>query len=272
MRYQAKTPNPCFATKSTSQRTTISAAKNATTNPTAITCAVVEGQLAAAFVEIVEGGAEHCRDREKERELGRRRAADPEHQPAHDRRPGARDARDHRQDLATPDRRARCAAASPRRSRTRGNGRIRSISRIRKPPTIRLIATTQGENSTSLIKRCSNTPADRRRQKRNDDVRDKALRRRIGQQPGQRVEQALAVDPADGQDRAELDHDLENLAARSGKPDQLGGEDQMAGRGDRQKLGQSLDDAEDDGGNEQGVEHVVIGLPRSAAPADRGAA
>ncbi len=101
---------------------------------------------------------------------------------------------------------------------------------------------------------------------------DKALRRRIGQQPGDGAEQPFAVDPAHRQDRAELDHDLEDLAARSGEPDQFGGEDQMAGRGDRQKLGHTLDDAEDDGGSEQGVEHVLSGLPRSAAPADRGAA
>ena len=41
----------------------------------------------------------------------------------------------------------------------------------------------------------------------------------------------------------------------------------MAGRGDRQKLGHSLDDAEDDGGNEQGVEHVVSGcLGRQRLP------
>jgi hypothetical protein len=119
------------------------------------------------------------------------------------------------------------------------------------------------------MKRCSNTPATAAGR---NAIRDKALCRRIGQQPGQRVEQALAINPADGQDGAELDHDLENRAPRPGEPDQFGGEDQMAGRGDRQKLGYSLDDAEDDGGNEQGVEHVVIGLPRSAAPADRSAA
>ena len=34
---------------------------------------------------------------------------------------------------------------------TRGRGLIRSINRIRKPPMIKLIATTQGENSTSLM-------------------------------------------------------------------------------------------------------------------------
>ena len=52
----------------------------------------------------------------------------------------------------------------------------------------------------------------------------------------------------------------------------------MAGRGDRQKLGQALDDAEDDGGSEQGGEHVLVGaavgrqrLPNRRGVADRGA-
>ncbi len=42
---------------------------------------------------------------------------------------------------------------------TRGRGRTRSIKRIRKPPTIRLTATTHGENNTSLMMRYSSTPA-----------------------------------------------------------------------------------------------------------------
>jgi hypothetical protein len=46
----------------------------------------------------------------------------------------------------------------------------------------------------------------------------------------------------------------------------------MAGRGDRQEFGQALDDAEEDGGGEEGGEHGLVGaagcrqrLPNMAA-------
>ena len=44
-----------------------------------------------------------------------------------------------------------------------------------------------------------------------------------------------------------------NIAQRAGViAEQLGREDQMAGRGDRQELGHPLDDAEDDRGEDIG--------------------
>src|SRR3954471_23239189 len=51
---------------------------------------VVDGQDRAVLVEVVDGGAEHRRDRQKERELGCRRAVNAQHQRAHDGRAGAR--------------------------------------------------------------------------------------------------------------------------------------------------------------------------------------
>jgi hypothetical protein len=42
-----------------------------------------------------------------------------------------------------------------------------------------------------------------------------------------------------------LDDDLEQLAARVVEVEQVAGQDQMSGRGDWQKLGESFDHAED---------------------------
>ena len=52
----------------------------------------------------------------------------------------------------------------------------------------------------------------------------------------------------DGQNGSELDHHVEHLAEVVLKAEQLAGKDQMAGRGDRQKFGETLDGAEDQGG------------------------
>ena len=64
------------------------------------------------------------------------------------------------------------------------------------------------------------------------------------QQPGGGAREAAEILPAHRADRAELDHHLEHLAGRAAEADQVDDEDQMAGRGHRQELGQALDDAE----------------------------
>ena len=88
------------------------------------------------------------------------------------------------------------------------------------------------------------------------------------------AEQPLAIDPAHRQDRAELDDDVEQLALRPFEAEQPVGEDQMAGRGDRQEFGQSLDDAENDRGNKKGGEHDLNGAAdnRQRLPIWRGVA
>ena len=59
------------------------------------------------------------------------------------------------------------------------------------------------------------------------------------------VRQHRAIVPDHGEDRADLDHDLEGRGPRPGETEQRSGHDQVPGRRDRQELGDSLDQAED---------------------------
>jgi len=52
-----------------------------------------------------------------------------------------------------------------------------------------------------------------------------------------------------------LDDDLEQLAAIVIEIQQVAGKNQMAGRGNRQELGQPLDDAEDEGFEQENRVH-----------------
>jgi hypothetical protein len=54
----------------------------------------------------------------------------------------------------------------------------------------------------------------------------------------------------DRQDRAELDDDVEHLPPRVIIPQQRTRQDQVAGGGHRQEFGDTLDNPEDDGGNQ----------------------
>ncbi len=85
---------------------------------------------------------------------------------------------------------------------------------------------------------------DHRREEGEQDVADEAELLRLRKHARGGAQEAVEVDPADGADRAELDDHLEHLSGRSSKADQVTHEDQMAGRGNRQELGQALDDPE----------------------------
>src|SRR5271163_1361256 len=76
------------------------------------------------------------------------------------------------------------------------------------------------------------------------------------------MRKALAIDPAHREDRAQLDHDVEELALRPLDAEQAVGENQMPGRGNRQKLGQPLDNAEETGGKIIGRVHGPLRCPR----------
>ena len=93
---------------------------------------------------------------------------------------------------------------------------------------------------------------DRRREEGHDDREREAARTRIVRQADQRSPQPAEIEHADGEDGAELDDDLEDVGQRLRQTDDAVGEDQVAGRGDGQKLGQALDDAEN-GGLDEGV-------------------
>jgi hypothetical protein len=79
----------------------------------------------------------------------------------------------------------------------------------------------------------------------------------------------LPVQHHDREDRAELDEHVEHRPLRGVVAEQLGGEDQVAGRGDGHELGQALDDAEQDGGEGQshGPRVMAERAAKSSAPA-----
>ncbi len=85
------------------------------------------------------------------------------------------------------------------------------------------------------------------------EVRGEALRRTVREDAPQHGCELRPELPADGEDRAGLDHDLERLRLFAGVAEQRPGDDQVAGRGDGEELGQALDDAEDERGEEGGL-------------------
>ncbi len=84
------------------------------------------------------------------------------------------------------------------------------------------------------------------------EVGDEAARIGVAAQAGGDGAEPGPVFPADGENGTGLDDDFEELAALVVETEQVAGEDQMAGRGDGQELGQALDDAEDEGMQQQG--------------------
>jgi hypothetical protein len=83
------------------------------------------------------------------------------------------------------------------------------------------------------------------RQERNDDVQRKTLGVGIGSEPAQHHQQSRPEFPAHSEDGAGLEHNFEHLGLIAGVDEERAGDDQMTGARNRQKLGQSLDDAED---------------------------
>ena len=87
----------------------------------------------------------------------------------------------------------------------------------------------------------------RRRQEREQHADDEAPRRRIGEKADRQLPQPHEIDRQQRQDRAELDQHREGLAEiLVGEAEEVLDQQQVAGRRDRQELGQALDDAEDD--------------------------
>ena len=92
----------------------------------------------------------------------------------------------------------------------------------------------------------------RRRDEGDDDVERKALLHAVGREASQHLADALAVIPDDGQDGARLDGDGKDTGLFVIPAQQGAGEDEVAGAGDGEELGQALDNAEDDGLDHQG--------------------
>ncbi len=88
---------------------------------------------------------------------------------------------------------------------------------------------------------------DGQRQKGDEQVEHETPRDHIARQAGHHAGDPGPVFPADGEYGAGLDDDFEQLAAFVIKMQQIAGQDQMTGAGNRQELGQPLDDAENQG-------------------------
>jgi len=97
----------------------------------------------------------------------------------------------------------------------------------------------------------------RGRQEADEEQADEAPRAAFGGEAAGDVQQALAVVPAHREDRPELDHDLEHLAGVVVVAEQVAEDDQVPGGRDRQELGEALDDAEHEGGEEEGEVHAI---------------
>ena len=82
-------------------------------------------------------------------------------------------------------------------------------------------------------------------QERDQEVQREALRAAIARQPASDGEKSGPVFPADGDDGAGLDDNLEQFRPLAGEIQQRSGDDQVTGRRHRQKFGQALDQAED---------------------------
>ncbi len=90
-------------------------------------------------------------------------------------------------------------------------------------------------------------------QERHDEIDGEALRAGVAEDSAQDRDEPRPELPADGEDRAGLDHDLERLRLLAGVARERAGDDQVAGGGDRQEFGEALDDAEQQRGDERGL-------------------
>ena len=147
-----------------------------------------------------------------------------------------------------------------------------STQKMISPPTMNASATGTGLNRWALIVPAEEHPEHRRRQEGDQHVeREAALATgSLRDSPPTVRPILLAVVPDDGEHRAGLDRDVEQLGLLVGPAEQGAGEDQVPGAGDGQELGQPFDDAEDEGLDQQRqrVEklHAAAYYATSAAP------
>ena len=88
---------------------------------------------------------------------------------------------------------------------------------------------------------------DRRRKERHEEVQGEPLLHAVARQTGEGFRESCAVFPAHGEDRAQLDHDVEDLALLVVQAEEIRYQDQVACRGNREEFGEALDDPLDDG-------------------------
>ena len=81
---------------------------------------------------------------------------------------------------------------------------------------------------------------DRGGQEGHEEVHREALLHRIAGEAREGLGEARAIFPAHREDRAQLDHDVEDLALLVVQAEPVGDDDQVPGRGDGQELGEAL--------------------------------
>ena len=205
---------------------------------------VVDRQQVAMFQQVVDRGGRQRRDRQEERELRRGPPRETEEHPADDRRPGPRGAGDQRERLGEPD-----------LQRVAGAHRVDLLD-ARLPvctlePQDHDAADHEGRRDGHRMEEvgldvlAEQQPQNSRRHEGDQQIHGEASLRRIAREPAHREREAPPIFPAHRQDRTELDGDRERLLLLAGEAQQLLGDDEMARARDRQELGESLDDAED---------------------------
>jgi hypothetical protein len=119
---------------------------------------------------------------------------------------------------------------------------------------MKAVATGIGANRWALMALPKASPSTASGRKAMNRLRTRRLASRSRPRPA-KVREALAVFPHHGEDGAGLDDDLEQLAPVVVEVEQVAGEDQVAGAGDRQELGEAFDHAEDQRLEEQDDVH-----------------
>ena len=223
---------------------------------------------------LVERGAAGDRDAHEERELGRRRRG----RSASQRAIGDGGAR------TRHPRRERQRLRRAHERRRRGRGSRRSAGRPARPSahcstrpnTIRLMPMRIGSPRLSSMTLVNSAPTSApgiavtrsSQASRSSTVVIERVRRRVPR--GHDVRPHLVPEVGEHRDqRADVQRDVERLVQRVvrrelGPTEQLGDEDQVAARRDREELGEALNDAEDDG-VEDGQAPDARGAPRPRA-------
>ena len=131
----------------------------------------------------------------------------------------------------------------------------RSTAKIAIAPTTSAIATLTGLKRKALISRWKARPTSAAGRNATSEVRREPLLHRVARDAGEGAGEARAVFPADGEDRAQLDHDVEDLALLVVHAEEVGDDDEVAGGGDGKELGEAFHHAQDERVQERGDFH-----------------
>ena len=198
------------------------------------------------FVQIIGGDAYQGRHGEKKRELGGRTTRQTEQQTTDDGGAGARSAGDQRRALRESNlerihhahvinRLAVAAMVAPFRPQddeAADDESYRDRYRL-KQHRLDVVAKQETQHHGG--------------QERDHDVQCKAVGSGVAAEAADHTHEARAVFPDHGEDGAGLDHHLKDFGLVVVEVQQIGGQDQMAGGGNRQELSQAFDNAEDHG-------------------------